>query len=68
MGRNWDERRDVNNGSVGTMGQTGTGAWSRREEMSHIAAVSRVLVKILLEQLHSNTVCFSENVSLLLLL
>lgn len=39
-------------------GTDGDGAESRREEMSHITAVSRVLVKILLEQLHSNTVCF----------
>lgn len=59
VGINWDERRDVNSGSVQTMGQTGTGAENRREEMSHITAVNRVLVKILLEQLHSNTVCFS---------
>lgn len=50
------------------MGQTGTGAENRREEMSHITAVNRVLVKILLEQLHSNTVCFSEKMFLLLLL
>lgn len=57
-GINWDERRNVNNGEVQTMGQTGTGAENRREEMSHITAVSRVLVKILLEQLHSNNVCF----------
>lgn len=40
------------------MGQTGTGAENRRGEMSHITAVSRVLVKILLEQLHLNNVCF----------
>lgn len=38
------------------MGRTGTGAENRREEMSHITAVNRVLVKILLEQLHSNNV------------
>lgn len=55
-GVNWDERRNVNNGEVQTMGQTGTGAENRREEMSHITAVSRVLVKILLEQLHLNNV------------
>lgn len=41
------------------MGQTGTGAENRRDEMSHITAVNRVLVKILPEQLHSNIVCFS---------
>lgn len=56
VGINWDNRRDVNNGSVQTMGQTGTGAENTREAMSHITAVNWVLVKILLEQLHSNTV------------
>lgn len=60
MGINWVERRDVNNGSVQTMGQTGTGAENRRDEMSHITAVNRALVKILPEHLCSNIVCFSS--------
>lgn len=45
--RQWDRR--------------GTGAENRREEMSHITAVNRVLVKILLEQLHSNNVFWLKN-------
>lgn len=53
---------------VGDNGTDGDRSAEQKEEMSHSAAVNRVLVKRLLEQLHSNTVDFSENMALLLLL